>query len=571
MALNGSEAKRLLEALRRLDEDLAHDVVKRLDAHDAQPDPLLVVFGEQNSGKTALVARLLIDSGKTVPPALTIGARPESTTGECVEWEGWRILDLPGIGSERRGHDTTAWEGVELADAILLVMPPKLLTGEGLAILPLISGSWFTPAATPLPWNDELVLVVGQADTGPEDLELLPDAAPDYKAQLRRSLEALLVDIGGLGDSALYVTSASPNAILDQAENPTPEMFDRFRAWDGMAELSGVLQSLSREKTRLRARAARRFLLRNARVALERAANDRRQLEEARDKSKMGAQTRQTIDAEIDSAISSTEVRLNGVLAGCCAAVYERAPAAAKAPQELRNEFAKHAEAFEREFMVEVDRIVEEATRLIDDLPPIALAGMAPMHARDRSSEASDGTRRVDMDEVSESAATVARSGVEFRLGASVDAVKAKLKTLDGLDGEALEAKLKTAGFKRLEEADAARRLIGQLERAETALNALPDAAKLGSEIWKAVEQRGARRRTAKFAADESKYIAAVSAQLMEEDSTGFRTRLETIRTAVLDALGPAEDLLAHLDAALDDLDARMEELRSASRDYAVA
>jgi hypothetical protein len=565
MALNDNRAKALLEALGRLDDALAEQVGVRWEEHERHTQPLLVVFGEQNSGKTALVARLLIDAGQTVPTGLTIGARPESTSGECVEWKGWRILDLPGIGSERRGHDETAWEGVELADAILLVMPPKLLTGEGLAILPLINGSWFTPDDTSLSWTDELVLVVGQADTGPEDLELFPDAAPNYRAQLRTSLDALLAEVGGLGDSPLYMTAPSPNAILDHAEAPTSATFDGYRSWDGMAELSDALQSLAHEKERLRGAAATRFLLRNARLAIERAADDRRQLEEARDRSTMGAQTRRTLDAEIDSVISSTEVKLKAVLTGCCAAVYDRAPAAAKAPQALRDEFAKQAEAFEREFAVEVDRVIAEATRLIDDLPAIALSGITTSGAPHGSSDAPDTTKPLNVDQASKSAVTVVRSGVEFRLGASIDAVRKKLKTLDGLDGDALEAKLKAAGFKRLEDAEAAKRLIGQLEKAETAINALPHLAKLGSALWGAAEKRLAKQRSENFAKNESEYVAAISGQLMNDELTGFRTRLETIRTAIQDMLGPAESLAADLEAALGELDSRTEAVRSAS------
>jgi len=572
MALNDKAAKRLFDALRNLDEAVADEVVDRLRSHDAETRPLLVVFGEQNSGKTALVARLLIDGGEMVPSGLTIGARAESTTGKSVEWGGWRILDLPGIGSERRGHDVAAWSGVELADAILLVMPPKLLTGEGLEILPLVDGSWFTPDDRPFPWADELILVVGQADTGPEDLELFPDAATEYAAQLRDSLNALLAGSGGIGDSRpLYVTAASPSAILDHAEDPTAQMFDRFRAWDGMSALSEGLQALSREKRRLRASAGRRFLLRNARLAIERACDDRRQLETTRDKSTMAAQTRRTIGAEIDSVIAATEVRLNGVLAACCAAVYERAPAPARAPQELWNEFARHAESFEREFAVETDRIIEEATRLVEDLPPIVFAGMASGRQSDGAPEASGAGRSVGVDQASKSAAAVARSGVEFRLGASVEAVKARLKALEGLDGDGLETKLKSAGFKTLDDAEAAKRLVGQLEKAETALKALPHAAKLGSALWDEVEKKRAQRRSETFAKQEGEYVAALSTQLMNEQTTGFATRLETIRTAIADALGPAEALAADLTAALQDLDSRTDELRSASRDYAGA
>lgn len=568
MALNNDRAKTLLAALRGLDEALADEVAVRWEAHERLEHPLLVVFGEQNSGKTALVARLLIDAGQAVPAGLTIGARAESTSGETVEWDGWRILDLPGVGSERQGHDETAWEGVELADAILLVMPPKLLTGEGLAILPLINGSWFAPDDTPLPWADELVLVVGQSDTGPEDLELFPEAASSYKAQLRESLDALLVDVGGLGDSRLYVTAPSPNAILDHSEAPTREMFDSYRVWDGMTELSDALQSLALEKGRLREAAARRFLLRSARMAIERAADDRRHLEETRTSSTLGAQTRRTIDAEIDGVISSTEVKLKGALTACCAAVYERAPSAAMAPRMLRDEFAKRAEAFEREFTVEVDQLVAEATRLIDDLPPIALTGMTASRANNGSSKEPSTTRNLGVDQVSKSATTVVRSGVEFRLGESVDAVKGKLKKLEGLDGEALEAKLKSAGFKRLEDAEAAKRLIGQLDKAETALNAMPHLAKLGSALWGAAEQKLAQRRSEMFARNESDYVAAICGQLMNDEPTGFQTRLETIRTAVQDTVGPAESLVADLDFALKELDQRIDAVRRESAQY---
>lgn len=567
MAITDTRAKALLNALRELDARLANELSTRWDDHEKQQRPLLVVFGEQNSGKTALVARLLIDSGLPVPAELRIGARPESTSGETVEWDGWSILDLPGIGSERESHDETAWAGVELADAILLVMSPKLLTGEGLEILPLINGSWFTPDESPLPWADELVLVVGQADTGPEDLELFPETASTYGAQLRASLDALLATVGGLGDAPLYVTAPSPNAILDHVEAPTPETFDRYRTWDGMAEFSHALRSLADRMEPLREAAARRFLLRGARVALENAAEDRTDLEETRARSEVGAQTRRTINAEVDSVISSTEVKLTAVLTRCCAAVYEQAPSASKAPQVLRAEFAKHADAFEREFTVELDRLVAEATRLVEEIPPITLPGMTTEKIQGRS-KAKEDKKAPGVDQVSKSASSVVRSGVEFRLGESVDAVKRKLKTLEGLDGEALEAKLKAAGFKGLEDAEAAKRLIGQLEKAETAISALPHVAKLGTAIWDAAEKKLASRRSEQFAKNESEYIAAISKQLMDQEPSGFRTRIETVRAAVQDTLGPAESLVADLDRALEDLDSRTEAVRTECARY---
>lgn len=571
MELTDDRAIALLDALRELDEGLAEEVAIRWEAHEKRTRPRLVVFGEHDSGKSALVARLLIDAGEAVPTWLTIGARPESTTGDLVAWDGWEILDLPGIGSERLEHDRTAWDGVELADAILLVMAPKLLTGEGLTILPLVNGSWFTPADTSLPWTNELLLVVGQADNGPEDLELFPDAASKYRSQLRTSLEELLADVGGLGDIPLYMTAASPNAILDYVESPTREMFDEYRAWDGMDELSETLQSLALDKVRLRAAAARRYFLRSARIAIERADDDRRRLEEGRDAGRMGVQIGRTIDSEIDGVISATEVKLKGVLSACCATVYELAPAAADAPRALRNEFAKHAEAFEREFTVEVNRVIEEASRLIDDLPPIALGGLSSDQAEGGSAEAPGPSSPLSADEASKSAAKVVRSGVEFRLGASVDEVKGKLETLEGLKGKALEDKLKSAGFERLEEAEAAKKLIGRLEKAETALNALPHLAKLGSALWEVAAERRASRRSEEFAKRESEYVGALATQLMNEEATGFRTRLEIVRTAVQETLGPAETLVADLEVALEDLARRTDDVRRASLRYAEA
>ena len=378
MGLSDGRATAVVSALNEIDGELAEKFKVRWEAHAAATRPLLVVFGEHNTGKTALIARLLIDAGHALPPGLTIGARAESTSGEPIEWDGWRILDLPGIGSDRRVHDVTAWDGVELADAILLVMQPKLLTGEGLEILRLVDGSWFTPGAEPLAWDGELVFAVAQADTGPADLELFPEAAQGYADQLESSLNAILGGVGGLRDAPLYVTAPSPNALLDHVENPTPASFDSYREWDGMADLANALMGLAATKERLRPTAMRRFLLRHVRVALERASEDRAQLADARDKAELAAKTHETINSEIDSVTATTEIKLRAVLTECFVAVYERAPSAMQAPTLLHQEFAKRAEAFERRFVVDAERLIEETGRLVADLPTILLSRPGP-------------------------------------------------------------------------------------------------------------------------------------------------------------------------------------------------
>ena len=115
--------------------------------HAASALPVLTLFGAYDSAKSALLRRLLVDSGATCPEWLTISARHETFGVGVVEFAGMLVRDTPGLSpkaDDPRGehNNRVALAAAGLTDALLVVLPPQLATGELDALRQVVDQCW---------------------------------------------------------------------------------------------------------------------------------------------------------------------------------------------------------------------------------------------------------------------------------------------------------------------------------------------------------------------------------------------------------------------------------------------
>lgn len=220
-------------------------------AHEREPKPVVVLFGPYDSGKTSLLKRLLVDESRQVPEWATVSGRRETFEVQSVEVCGCTLLDTPGIAGGNAEHEALARDPIARADAILLVLPPQLLTAEKEVVTRLVSGSALRPGGVPP--GDGLLVAIGRMDEGGRDPA---DDLGGYR-ELCRSKEAELRDLlqhEGLGLSAraVFPLAADPYQQVGNRIPKSREVYDEFREWDGIEAIASALSGLQGRLTGLR-------------------------------------------------------------------------------------------------------------------------------------------------------------------------------------------------------------------------------------------------------------------------------------------------------------------------------
>src|SRR4051794_6276108 len=124
---------------------IADSVRTRWREHAARTTVEVTLFGPYDSGKSSLLKRLLREDGRPIPQWLTISARRETWETNEVDAHGLTFTDTPGVAAGNESHERIATETITLTDAMLVVVPPQLLTGEKDLVLPVVNGRFFAP------------------------------------------------------------------------------------------------------------------------------------------------------------------------------------------------------------------------------------------------------------------------------------------------------------------------------------------------------------------------------------------------------------------------------------------
>lgn len=216
---------------------LVHDRERLWEQFAAQEKPVLTIFGSYDTGKSALLRRLLVDDDVAVPDWLTISAKPETEKVSEIRALGCVIRDTPGIStrSDARSalHNSASFSAIGITDAALLIVNPQLATEEVDALRRILQQDWPSGA---------LIFVIGRFDVAGGDPEYNPDGYQDLMERKERELRSLfaLAD-----DVSVFVVSQDPYGMAGTSTNPDPTIWDEHRGWDGMGRLAVEIERLS--------------------------------------------------------------------------------------------------------------------------------------------------------------------------------------------------------------------------------------------------------------------------------------------------------------------------------------
>lgn len=204
----------------------------------AEERPVLTLFGAFDTGKSSILRRLLVDAGQPLPDWLTISARHETFTENGVTVNGCLVRDTPGLspgGLDARSlrNSDVARSALGRTDVLLVTLNPQLSTGEHPELVDVLSRGWS---------NNGLWFLISRADEGGVDPTLDPEGFDAWSTRKREELKRSLK----LSDSArIFVLVADFAGLGAYESEPTPNVWDLSRDWDGMAELSAAMEEFS--------------------------------------------------------------------------------------------------------------------------------------------------------------------------------------------------------------------------------------------------------------------------------------------------------------------------------------
>lgn len=213
------------------------------DSFADEPQPVLTLFGAYDTGKSALLRRLLVDAGCPVPDWVTISARHETFEVNQVDLLGCTVRDTPGIvaeASDVRGESNTqrALQAVGLTDIAVITVGPQLPTAERDALRDLVSQRWGLVG---------LWVVITRFDEAGID----PLGDPDGYRDLARRKEAELRTSLDLDHQApVFVVTQDYGQLAGFERNPEPATWEITAEWDGIAELLRAIESVGQESPR---------------------------------------------------------------------------------------------------------------------------------------------------------------------------------------------------------------------------------------------------------------------------------------------------------------------------------
>lgn len=207
------------------------------DAFQKRDRPVVTLFGSYDTGKSSLLRRLLVDSGRDVPDWLTISARHETFEVNDVEFGTCIVRDTPGfdVGASgvREQNNSRAMAAVGLTDVGIAVLTPQLVTAERDVLRELLAQGW--PAGT-------MWFVISRFDEAVGNPEYDLAAYRDLGDRKVRELRNLF----GLDDQVpVFVVSQDPFQTAGPVTDLDRDTWDEFRDWDGMQDLTNALGAVS--------------------------------------------------------------------------------------------------------------------------------------------------------------------------------------------------------------------------------------------------------------------------------------------------------------------------------------
>lgn len=236
--------------------EIADSVRTRWREHAARDRVEVTLFGPYDSGKSSLLKRLLHEDRQPTPPWLTISARRETWETNEVDAHGLTLTDTPGVAAGDEDHDRTATETITLTDAMLVVVPPQLLTGEKDLVVPVLNGEFFAPGRGWAFPDGALAFAITRLDEGGIDPSDSENAFRTFAEGKSEQLRELLSRVG-VENVPVRCVVADPYGL---AGNDSAD-YQVLGEIDGVAGLIEDLHALTDRKNELRFAARIRYLL----------------------------------------------------------------------------------------------------------------------------------------------------------------------------------------------------------------------------------------------------------------------------------------------------------------------
>lgn len=232
----------------------------------SESPPVVALVGAFNTGKTAVLKRLLHVSGEQPDPGLIVGGDPTTFVPREVHARGLVLRDTPGLGSGRPGHDEMALTSAVDADALLILLTPQLLAAVTESTWGLLSGKAWSGHADDSDWQ---LIVVNRFDQAGADPATELEAYEKLQARKRSELELCLAQRGISPLPTIFVAGDPfgfvENNQLDSEsyrEGEGWDGFDRLLVWlDGVPARIGSLRSARAVRVRCAALGERRATL----------------------------------------------------------------------------------------------------------------------------------------------------------------------------------------------------------------------------------------------------------------------------------------------------------------------
>lgn len=226
--------------------------------------PVVTFFGPFATGKSSLLKRLLLDDGIIVPDWLTISGRRETFEDNEIEVCDVIIQDTPGISGGNLVHAAVTDSALLKTDAVVVMLPPQLITGDESAVVAITSvldGTHYHCGPDSAFSEGALLIVLARMDGA----GVMPDIDLNgYESLVTRKHK----ELGGLLSKfnipekriSIHAVSADWAGMAGPAEEATAADYDKSRNWDGIASLAADLRSLAARREELRLWSERRFL-----------------------------------------------------------------------------------------------------------------------------------------------------------------------------------------------------------------------------------------------------------------------------------------------------------------------
>lgn len=235
-----------------LDASAFEALAGQLDALEENAAPVVTLFGSYDTGKSAILRRILADEGHPVPEWLTISGRHETFEANEINVAGCTVRDTPGLvvggsGDRAQAHNTASSDATALTDAMLVVLTPQLATAELPAVQAILDRGWTSEA---------VAFAINRFD----EAGISPTDDPDGYADLaQRKIGELREAIPSGAVHEVFVVASDPFALQGPARDVDPSEWDPFRPWDGMDRLVAWFKSRPVRAAQLRKGAATRF------------------------------------------------------------------------------------------------------------------------------------------------------------------------------------------------------------------------------------------------------------------------------------------------------------------------